>query len=1084
METDRNLLFGVLALQLGLIDSDQFIAACRAWTVRKNVPLSQILIEQGWLRPAGRADVDRLLGRKLMRFDGQVPSSLESVANDEVRRALSLFNDSEIQSSLDKLPERNGHVMVSTLAHDGETRERYTLTRLHAKGGIGQVWLARDADLGREVALKELRPEGAENPSAWARFLDEARITGQLEHPGIVPVYELSRRPDDQQPFYTMRFVKGRTLSEAIAAFHLKTKDGEVDPLDRLQLLNAFVNACNAVAYAHSRGVVHRDLKGQNIVLGDYGEVVVLDWGLAKRLDSTKSSSGLHPVQVQSVFDRDPTIEGQALGTPAYMSPEQAGGRADLIDERSDVYGLGAILYEILTGRPPFTGSSTDEVLRKVREEEPALPRSLCPSTPPALEAVCLKTLSKRKEDRYQSAAALSREVQRWAAGEPVDAWPEPFWVRSGRWVAKHRTLVAASVAALLVALITLSADSYSVHAANEKVRQANKKANTQLDIAQYQKSIALQKTQLAEEQSKRAQQSYELAHGAIDTLLYKILQEPLLHEAGLQPVRYQLLRVMLDFNKQLVEYEGHDYLSLFDLVQAYERLGTITLAIGSKQEAIHWFRENIQLIDRLRAHFPQAPKNCPYQQIQAQTYNQLGIVLGAVGRPDAGIDAHRQAMTIWQEMVELEQASGGPVNPMDPSFRPRGELAKSYNNIAILQYQMGRLADAIESLQHAHALFRELARDYPDNLEYQGTLGAGYGNLGAFLRLTGQWQDAIKALELAPKVLEPVIKKDPQDPVPRVYLAEAYMTTGELLGETDRHNEAVAPYHRAMELLSKLVSSNRSVTQYRSDLASCHILMATLATRQNRRSDARESLELARGLIDPLVKAEPAVPEYRRLSAAASAALGRFKRREGRLPEALAACQRARDELFRLVEENPSLTELQADLAQANNDVAEIAFELGEKPTAERGLDQARTILERLTSVNPLAINYKREQARTFYYLGLLHRSEGKTADAAALFEKARELRSKLPDTSPDSLIDVACSLAQCLESAKGRSGDQETMRQEYKTKALEALARAIKAGISDPERIRTDKGLDPLRSIPAFQEVLQQLGKKPQAG
>src|SRR5439155_12428418 len=139
----------------------------------------------------------------------------------------------------------------------------YSLTSLHATGGIGRIWLARDAELGRNVALKELRPERADNTALWSRFLKEARITGQLEHPGIVPVYELARRPDNQQPFYTMRFVRGRTLREATAAFHAKRSEGEYDSFELLTLLNAFVAVCNTIAYSHSRGVLHRDLKGQ-----------------------------------------------------------------------------------------------------------------------------------------------------------------------------------------------------------------------------------------------------------------------------------------------------------------------------------------------------------------------------------------------------------------------------------------------------------------------------------------------------------------------------------------------------------------------------------------------------------------------------------------------------------------------------------------------------------------------------------------------------------------------------------------------------------------------------------------------------
>lgn len=185
-------------------------------------------------------------------------------------------------------------------------------------------------------------------------------------------------------------------------------------------LLNAFVTVCNTVAYAHSRGVVHRDLKGQNVMLGDFGEVVILDWGLAKLVGQPEGDAPAASVVFNDAGSdgHGHTLAGEALGTPAYMSPEQAAGRPDLIDHRTDVYGLGAILYEILTGEPPFTGDSTMEVLQKVREKAPTPPRQLWPEAPPALEVLCLRALAKRPEERPSAAAQLAHEVQGWQERE------------------------------------------------------------------------------------------------------------------------------------------------------------------------------------------------------------------------------------------------------------------------------------------------------------------------------------------------------------------------------------------------------------------------------------------------------------------------------------------------------------------------------------------------------------------------------------------------------------------------------------------------------------------------------------------
>jgi hypothetical protein len=256
MDTDRNLLFGVLALQADLIDDAQFARACSEWAGRKQTPLAELLVERGWLTPSDRADVEKLLERKLRKHQGDARASLAAVIPDSVKRSLAGLADADIRQSVAGLTTPPpGPVLVPTTAYELTARDRYTVRRLHATGGIGRVWLARDASLGRDVALKELRPERAGSPVVWARFLKEAQVTGQLEHPGIVPIYELGRRPEDQAPYYTMRFVRGRTLAEAAAAYHQRRAKGEAGPLELRELLTALVGVCHAVAYAHSRGV-------------------------------------------------------------------------------------------------------------------------------------------------------------------------------------------------------------------------------------------------------------------------------------------------------------------------------------------------------------------------------------------------------------------------------------------------------------------------------------------------------------------------------------------------------------------------------------------------------------------------------------------------------------------------------------------------------------------------------------------------------------------------------------------------------------------------------------------------------------
>jgi tRNA A-37 threonylcarbamoyl transferase component Bud32 len=293
-DTDRNLLFGLLALQADLLDGKQFVEACTLWANQKHRPLADLLVERGWLTLEERGHVEFLLERKLKRHGGDAHASLAAVANDEARRSLAAVHAPEVQESLVTLLPREGPATdgpTPTPARDGS---RYSLLELHRQGGIGRVWRARDEDLCREVALKDLRPERADDPGIVARFIEEAKVTGQLQHPGIVPVHELARRADDGQPFYAMKFVQGRTLQDAIRDYHARRQAGQAGPLEFRELLNAFVAVCHAVGYANSRGVLHRDLKPQNVALGDFGEVMVLDWGLARVLASI-STEPLRP---------------------------------------------------------------------------------------------------------------------------------------------------------------------------------------------------------------------------------------------------------------------------------------------------------------------------------------------------------------------------------------------------------------------------------------------------------------------------------------------------------------------------------------------------------------------------------------------------------------------------------------------------------------------------------------------------------------------------------------------------------------------------------------------------------------------
>jgi serine/threonine protein kinase len=345
-------------------------------------------------------------------------------------------------------------------AGGGDADGRYRILRPHARGGLGEVFVALDQELHREVALKEIDEQHAHEAASRSRFVREAEITGGLEHPGIVPVYGLGQHADGR-PYYAMRFIQGETLREAIRRFHGADLPGRASSERSLalrQLLARFVAVCNAVAYAHSRGVLHRDLKPANIMLGKYGETLVVDWGLAKVVGRPEGAD-LQEVTLRPHLDdgQGETQPGAALGTPPYMSPEQAAGRLDQLGPAGDIYGLGATLYTLLTNQAPVQGRDAREVLQKVQRGEWQAPRRVKRDVPPELDAICRKAMALEPEGRYATALDLAADVEHWLADEPVTAWREPWSVKAGRWLGRHRTLVFGAATMVLVALCSMS---------------------------------------------------------------------------------------------------------------------------------------------------------------------------------------------------------------------------------------------------------------------------------------------------------------------------------------------------------------------------------------------------------------------------------------------------------------------------------------------------------------------------------------------------------------------------------------------------------------------------------------------------
>jgi serine/threonine-protein kinase len=771
----HSLLFGLLALQNNFIDRDALLGAFNAWVADKSQSLGQILLDRGALSPARHAVLQVLVQEHLQQH-GQDPERSLAVLKviPSVRDELDDVPDFDLQASLLYLrlgdPDGKDADTDSTVDWDEENATtdaegRFRIVRFHDRGALGEVFVARDQQLHRIVALKRIQLNLAADPDKRARFVVEAEITGRLEHPGIVPVYGLGTY-DDGRPFYAMRFIRGDNLKSAIEQFHRaeeKGRDSGARTLALLKLLRRFLDVCNAIDYAHSRGVLHRDLKPGNIMLGKFGETLVVDWGLAKsvgRSETAPASATMddRTLVPQSGSDLRGTELGARLGTPAYMSPEQAAGRIDALGPASDVYSLGATLFSLLTGRAPFHDADLAELLHKVEEGDFPPPRKLKGWVDPALEAICLKAMATDPYQRYRTPRALADDVEHWLADEPVSAWREPVSRRLRRWGRRHRLLVTSLGVTLFVAVAALAIGNVMVA-----------------------------------QQRDRAEQSLAFARKVVDEM-YTGVADKLENEKEMDDYQREILEKALAFYERFALPQSRDPQVRFEAAQAAMRVGGIRSRLGKKDAAEEAYRQALGILSGLVSDHPAAPV---YRDALAQAHHELGAVFLAEARWSETEREYREAVAIWSALARQ--------GPSTAEYRSR--LSHAHASLGLLYFRQmhGRVEEAEAEFRQALEAADRLARENPDLVAHQESLAEILSNYAILRMNRGDLTGCSVAQERAVAIAENLDRKHPGVTKYQFRLGDCLLNLGFDFAAVRKFPQAEEAVKRGIVILEKL---------------------------------------------------------------------------------------------------------------------------------------------------------------------------------------------------------------------------------------------------------------------------------------